>query len=309
MSIPSPSSSGRRIAYAIALSILLHALILWLPKLHLAELPAPLPPLSVRLEPLHDTPALPTPAALANPVSLPAPKAAEEAAAEAAGAMRKADKPAVPQPFPRRMQLDFEVRDAQGRSEIQQQLDINGDGYTLQSLQRSSGLSTLTHGVQITRISRGHVSAQGLRPDSYEEERLSGGARQNSKASFDWEGQRLTYAGGTTADLPAGTQDALSLAYQLGLLDVHGEVLAVNSTDGETLQHYELEIGRDNALPTPMGDLHTLRLRKIHREGEPYFEIWLGLDYRLLPVKLLQVDGSGKTQQEQVISAIRVKDE
>lgn len=192
---------------------------------------------------------------------------------------------------------------------MQQQLDISGDKYTLQSLQRSSGLASLAGGVQITRISRGHIGEHGLRPDSYEEERLDGDERKNIKASFDWKTQRINFSHGSMTELPASTQDVLSLTYQMGLLNVRGETVPVSSSDGEMVEQYEFEIGHDDALPTPMGELRTLRLRKIHREDEPYFEIWLALDYRLLPVKLRHVSSTGTTLEEQVISAIRIMDE
>jgi hypothetical protein len=58
-----------------------------------------------------------------------------------------------------------------------------------------------------------------------------------------------------------------------------------------------------------MGKLSTLHLRKMHARGEGYFEIWLGLEYRLLPVKFDLVDGSGNVTEELVISSIRAADE
>lgn len=301
--------SSRHLAYALALSILLHALLLWLPELHFAQDPISVPPLSVRLEPLHETDMPPAPTAAADPISLPSPKAAEELAAEAAGATQKVEKPATPQLFPKRMQLSFAVQGIHGRSEMQQQLDISGDKYALQSLQRSSGPASLTGGVQITRISRGHIDEHGLRPDSYEEERLEGDARKNITASFDWKTQRINFSHGSTIELPASTQDVLSLTYQMGLLNLRGETVPMSSSDGEILEQYELEISRDDALSTPMGELRTLRLRKIHQAGESYFEIWLARDYRLLPVKLRRVSVSGETLEEQTISAIRITDE
>ena len=47
----------------------------------------------------------------------------------------------------------------------------------------------------------------------------------------------------------------------------------------------------------------------MHARGEAYFEIWLGLEYRLLPVKFRLVDGSDNVTEEFVISGIRAADE
>ena len=58
-----------------------------------------------------------------------------------------------------------------------------------------------------------------------------------------------------------------------------------------------------------MGTLHTLHLRKLHSAGQPYFEIWLGVAQRLLPVKLRTLDGAGAVVTESVITSINVADE
>lgn len=47
----------------------------------------------------------------------------------------------------------------------------------------------------------------------------------------------------------------------------------------------------------------------MHTQDEAYFEIWLGLEYCLLPVKFRQVGGSGGVIEEFVISGIRATDE
>jgi hypothetical protein len=58
-----------------------------------------------------------------------------------------------------------------------------------------------------------------------------------------------------------------------------------------------------------MGKLPALHLRQMHTQGEAYFEIWLGQEYRLLPVKFSQLDGTDKMIEEFVISDIRSTEE
>jgi hypothetical protein len=58
-----------------------------------------------------------------------------------------------------------------------------------------------------------------------------------------------------------------------------------------------------------MGKLRALHLRKMHAQGEAYFEIWLGLEYRLLPVKFRMVNALDKVTEEYVISDILAADE
>ncbi|TSA40542.1 MAG: DUF3108 domain-containing protein, partial [Betaproteobacteria bacterium] len=57
-------------------------------------------------------------------------------------------------------------------------------------------------------------------------------------------------------------------------------------------------------LETPLGSLKTVHLSKLHDPGEEGTEIWLGMDYHYLPVKIRQIDKHGDSA-EQLISEIR----
>lgn len=101
----------------------------------------------------------------------------------------------------------------------------------------------------------------------------------------------------------------LSFTYQLSQLPMKGEYFPLPVSDGSTLETYEIEIGQKEDITTPMGKLRTQRLRKMHNRSEAYFEIWLGLEHRLLPVKIRQIDRDGQIVGEMVVSDIRVADE
>lgn len=300
----------RRFAYAIALSLLLHIAILGSPQFHLAQQAIALPPLSVRLAPLFKAELPPAPSAQPDPISKPDVRASNMPLAESPAAEQKAAQPAIPQPFPRQMQLNFEVNAGNGIKvgDMQQQLDIQGEHYTLQSVQRSSGLASLAGSTQITRVSRGKMGKEGLRPQIFEEEKSADGTNKRVKAVFDQDAHKINFQDGSSADLPDAAQDVLSLAYQLALLPLNGEVIEVINSDGEILEHLTLEIAQED-ISTPMGTLHTLHLRKLHSAGQPYFEIWLGVAQRLLPVKLRTLDGAGAVVTESVITSINVADE
>jgi|GEM_PF-4903864 len=48
---------------------------------------------------------------------------------------------------------------------------------------------------------------------------------------------------------------------------------------------------------------------KFTPNAKPIFEIWLGLEYRLLPVKFRQIDSSDEVTDEFVIADIRAAEE
>ena len=87
------------------------------------------------------------------------------------------------------------------------------------------------------------------------------------------------------------------------------EFIQIPVSDGAQLQQYQIEIGTQQDLSTPLGKLHTLYLREMHAPGTAYFELWLGLQYRLLPVKFRLIDSSDLPVEEYVISDIRAGDE
>ncbi len=336
----------RYITLAFALSVLLHSAALWLPQVHLPHNEALPPPLMAKLEPLPNRAVYPAPKPAAKskhavppepevePAS-PVPDPAPVSAVEAESVVETAPVAAIPEPtpaspvaeassevaventvaahpLPRHAQLTFAVY--QGLNgfrigEVKHQLEINGDEYTLESVTRTTGLAKLFKSYQLTQTSRGKVGKQGLQPGTFKEEKIMRGSKQNLGASFDWPSQILRFSHGGETALPADAQDILSIFYQLSQLSLNREIIALAVSNGKKLQKYEIEIVAEEEISTPLGHLRALHLRKLHKQGETGFEIWLGLEYRLLPVKYSLIEPSGEVAGEVVISDIRVADE
>jgi hypothetical protein len=304
---------ARRIALAIALSMLIHAAILWLPYIQFPQARVELPPLSVRLEPLPKP--VDTIAAKPEP-GYPLAKSEDGASAKpkasAMAAMDRTEQTTAARPFPKHLRLKFTVykgADEFRIGEISQQLDIQGDRYVLKSVRQTSGLASLRNSDRLIQTSRGRIVASGLQPQVFVEERITKGGKQSTQATLDPTSQKLRFSQGGETALPAYAQDVLSILYQLSQIPMQGEFFPLPVIDGTQLQQYRIEIGANEKIDTPMGKLSTLHLRKMHIRGEAYFEIWLGLEYRLLPVKFSLVDGSDNVTEEFVIADIRAADE
>ncbi len=342
-------SSGtftRSIALAFALSVLLHSATLWLLQVqvqqpHNEALP---PPLMAKLEPLPKRAANPAPKPAAKPKhavppvpevepevepASPAPEPVPVSAVEEASSVAAIPEPTpaavaaesaevaventvAAHPLPRHAQLTFAVY--QGLNgfrigEVKHKLEISGDEYTLKSVTQTIGLAKLFRSYQLTQTSRGKVGKQGLQPGTFEEEKIMSGSTQNLGASFDWPSQILRFSHGGETALPADAQDILSIFYQLSQISLNREITALAVSNGKKLEKYELVLGTEEEISTPLGHLRTLHLRKLHKQGEKGFEIWLGLEYRLLPVKYSLIGPSGEVTGEVVISDIRVADE
>ncbi|MEO6975619.1 MAG: DUF3108 domain-containing protein [Gallionella sp.] len=226
--------------------------------------------------------------------------------------MNKTNETTTIQPFPKHLKLTFSVYKGMGgliTGEIHQQFDIRGDRYNLKSVRQTAGLASLSNDDRIIQDSRGRIVETGLQPDIYEEQKITRKGTQSLLVTFDRAAGKLRYSNGDEATLPEKTQDALSFLYQISQIPMTEEFFPLPVSDGKQLQQYQIEIGTKQTIDTPMGRLHTLHLRKMYAQGEAHFEIWLGLEYRLLPVKFRQFDSSGSVTEEFVISMIRAKDE
>ena len=318
----------------LGLSLLLHAALLLGPNLiQLAPFEPVLPPLSARLEPLpkltvpakpHHKPAAkpkpPVPAAPApvtlpsEPVASPAEEspAPQEVIPEPVPPVELAEPAKPAHPLPRHAQLtfiaykgsSFQIGEARHRLEI-----ADDHRYTLQVGMNITGIASFFKTFEMTQQSSGTVSASGLHPDEFSENRVTSKGKQALTAHFNWQNQQLEFSAGNTTPLPEQAQDILSFLYQFSQLPLDQTTLPMHVSNGRKLENYQIEIGTEEEIQTRLGKLKVLPLRKIHAPGEEGLEIWLGLEYRLLPVKVRQLDRNGEIAGELVISEIRVSEE
>ena len=220
--------------------------------------------------------------------------------------------PAAHPSLPKHAQLKFVVylgQDSFQVGEMIHRLEINEDKYILRSETETTGLARLLKSYHLIQTSQGRVGDFGLQPSRYEEEQNTSGDRQKTSVTFDWVDNRLRYFHGGEAALPQNAQDILSVLYQLSQSSLVNEVVSVAISTKKKIEWHELEIGTEEEIVTQLGKLRALPLRRLHNQDEEGMEIWLGLEYRLLPVKFRQLKRSGEVIFEVVISEIRVADE
>ena len=80
-------------------------------------------------------------------------------------------------------------------------------------------------------------------------------------------------------------------------------------TNGWKFERYELEVGIEETLQTPFGDLRAVPVRQVRRANEESIELWLAPAYRWLPVRIRFFDREGQPSGEQLVSDIRVSEE
>jgi hypothetical protein len=183
--------------------------------------------------------------------------------------------------------------------------------YKLESTSGTSGLVSVFRNEQRIFRSAGRMTEHGLRPDNFMSSRIRRGQADESTARFDWSSNSITLSRGVTqrsAALPAGSQDILSFMYQLALAPPAPGRLQIAITNGTRFENYALDVLAEETLQTPIGNIRTLPVKQVRREGGESLEIWLAADYRYLPVRIRFIGRDGEPSGEQVVTEINISD-
>ena len=181
--------------------------------------------------------------------------------------------------------------------------EIVDGAYRMTAVTETTGLVALFKPLRIELESRGHMTAEGLRPDSFMIRR--GGSDTSEKARFDWTQMQVQIGDSAAQPLRHGSQDLLSFHYQLGFLPHPEAKNNLPIATGKKYENYHLESLGDEEIETPAGIFRTLHLRA---PGDNTTELWLAYDYLLLPVKIRHLDRDGDSFV-QVATAIRLSKE
>ena len=172
---------------------------------------------------------------------------------------------------------------------------FSADGsYRLQSRIETSGLAALFKPLRQEHESRGQMGPTGLQPIHFSV--LRNGQPRGEDADFDWPaGEVLLERDGSRHPLHPGSQDVLSLNYQLAYLSRPEEGIRIGVVTGKKYEHYALDALGEEDIDTPAGRFRTLHLRAA---GETLTEIWLALDHQRLPVKIRFTDKKGDSYSQ-----------
>jgi len=173
--------------------------------------------------------------------------------------------------------------------------DFSEDGrYRLIGITETSGLVSLFKPIRIETESSGRLVAGGLQPERYRS--LKNGRDANENADFDWATAEVRLSrDGSVRPIAPGTQDILSLNYQLAYLGdlAGGSVLGV--VTGKKYERYQVDSLGEEEIETPAGRFRTLHLRAL---TDNVTEVWIALDHDRLPVKIRFTDKKGDSFEQ-----------
>lgn len=176
----------------------------------------------------------------------------------------------------------------------------DGLAYKAHSVAETTGLAALFKPVRVMQSSEGELTAEGLKPHEFRHQRVAG----LDTASFDWARRVVAYAGREESIVP-GTQDMLSLYYQLVLLAPRSGALYVPIATGRKLEVFRIEVLGEETVALPAGERRAMHLRT--RSGNDSIELWFAADMRGLPVKMRFTDRKGEIF-DQVVQDIDIRE-
>ena len=308
---------------ALLISFLIHLVLLLGPTLELSEwkeqppltvtlqAEAPKPPPPVVAPPPPTRPKVrapaPPPVAAVAPIAEPSPVVAPEPVEPVASAPTP---PPIPEPapeppapavtppitarvaFPTHIEMVYSVHRGDRGIKLGRTTHtwhIGGKQYLLTSTTEASGLLSLFYSGRYVLTSRGEITADGLQPISFWIQRGQSADRTES-AEFNWEAKTLDYGKGTerhSTAISKGTQDQLSVFYQLALTAPHESGLRIALTTGRKFNRYTYQVAGEEMLDTALGNIKTQRLTRVldKIDSTESTDIWLAINYHYLPVR------------------------
>ena len=185
--------------------------------------------------------------------------------------------------------LGFQV----GRAEHRWEFTEDGR-YRLTGITETSGLVSLFKPIRLETESSGRLVAGGLQPETYRT--LKNGKEAGEDADFEWSTAEVRLArDGSVQSIAKGTQDILSLNYQLAYLGGLAEGSVIGVVTGRKYERYAVDSLGEEEIETPAGRFRTLHLRAI---TDKTTEVWIALDRQRLPVKIRFTDKKGESFEQ-----------
>lgn len=174
--------------------------------------------------------------------------------------------------------------------------------YAIRNVAETVGLVSLFKRAKVTQTSEGRVSAAGLVPQEYLLVR-DDPSKVAEAVRFDWAERKITSSRDgrqKEAELLEGSYDLLSLIYQLAWFPPQAPLLEIPVATGRRYSLQRFEVLGEETIAIRMGRFRTLHLR-VGRSGENITEIWLGLDYKNLPLRIRHTAKDGDTFEQQAV--------
>jgi hypothetical protein len=180
---------------------------------------------------------------------------------------------------------------------IEETFTRDNDSYHIESITKAVGMLARFKPETIRIISSGKITANGLVPLNFSLKR-DVETDKNSNVKFNWDKSiiiQTDYKGVTEIPLSKGTQDRLSVSYNLQILAKSGLTdFSFTIIDGNNQDNYVFTLSPDvqNAR-VPLGNFKARFISNTPISTEVKYEIWMATERDYFPCKLIVTDSNG----------------
>jgi hypothetical protein len=227
-----------------------------------------------------------------------------------------ADTQPAPDPFPtdalpENLSISYNLTSAFADGKADYEWTRDGDSYRIHGEAAAEGFFTLFLEGRIVQETRGTVTPEGLRPESFVERRP--GANEEG-LQFDWKQHQVTFDRGPdnrkTATFSGNTVDWLSMIFQLAHVPPKpkGDTLEMAVFTQRKMYAFKLKVLGVEEIDIPMGHVRALHLRHVdEKNADEIVDVWLGVDQHYLPVKMRYPVAKNRLMVEQSATSVRTR--
>lgn len=214
--------------------------------------------------------------------------------------------PAFPvEALPAEVAIEYQLTSAVADGRARYQWDREGSAYRIRGEAEAEGFFTLFLEGRVLQESRGTVTASGLRPERFTEQRPHASPEG---LRFDWDGRTVTFerkGESRTTPLEDNTVDWLSMIFQLAHAPPSADTLEMQVFTQRRMYRFRLQVLGVEEIEIPLGRVRALHLR--HHDparGHESVDVWLGLDHHNLPVRMRYPVARNRLMVEQVATRV-----
>lgn len=195
-------------------------------------------------------------------------------------------------------------------AEVDYRLEHQGQSYEIRTLGQAVGMVAMFYSGVLVQSSIGRIGKDGFLPEQYRERR---GRRPERVLRFDQARRSMIGLGDPPeVPMPAGTQDRLSVFYQVGLLARStperfrpGQRFTLPLASMKEVDMASFTVVGPSSVSTTRGALPALHLRARNEADadDPRFDVWLATEHSMLPARIRVEESDGKVIDQVVAPA------
>jgi hypothetical protein len=209
--------------------------------------------------------------------------------------------------LPASVSIHYQLTSAVADGRAEYRWDREGDSYRIQGEAEADGFFALFLEGRILQESRGTVTAAGLRPDRFSEQRPNVAPEG---LDFDWPARQVTFDRNGERKVSAledNTVDWLSMIFQMAHVPPQAKDLDLQVFTQRKMYRFRLKVLGVEDIDIPLGRVPALHLRHEDTVKNEIVDVWLGIDQHFLPVKLRFPAARNRLVVDQVATRVLVR--